>query len=243
MDPLLEIGQRQGVPVVEDACQAHGAEYKGRKAGIMGAAGCFSFYPGKNLGAFGEGGGIVTNDPDLAQKMRVLRDHGQARKYYHDTIGWNGRMDGIQGAILSIKLRRLAESNARRRQHAALYDRLLSSVPGIITPAVADYATHIYHIYAVRVKNRDQVLADLGQLGISCGIHYPVPLHLQAAYRSLRWVKGAFPVSERCAEEFLSLPMFPELTPAQIEAVVEALKKVLGVSGPGRPSLVTSHHD
>ncbi len=227
MDPILETARSHRIPVVEDACQAHGAEYKGRKAGTWGAAGCFSFYPGKNLGAFGEGGGIITDNPDLAQKVRVLRDHGQARKYYHDVIGWNGRMDGIQGAILSVKLRRLASSNARRRETAKLYNRLLSGVQGVLTPAEADSATHIYHVYAVRVRNRDKVLADLGQAGIACGIHYPVPLHLQAAYRSLGYAKGAFPVAERCAAEFLSLPMFPEMTSAQVEAVVDALRKVV----------------
>jgi dTDP-4-amino-4,6-dideoxygalactose transaminase len=227
LDPILSIAATHGIPVVEDACQAHGAEYKGRKAGTLGAAGAFSFYPGKNLGAFGEGGGTITNDADLAQKMRVLRDHGQARKYYHDVVGWNGRMDGIQGAVLSVKLRRLADSNARRREIAKQYDRLLAGLPGVIVPRVADYATHIYHIYAVRVQNRDKILADLGQAGISCGIHYPVPLHLQAAYRSLGYSKGSFPVAERCAAEFLSLPMFPEMTTAQVEAVVETLRKLI----------------
>jgi dTDP-4-amino-4,6-dideoxygalactose transaminase len=230
MEPILAIAREHDLPVIEDACQAHGAEYKGRKAGSLGVAGCFSFYPGKNLGAFGEGGGIVTDDLELAQKMRVLRDHGQARKYYHDVVGWNGRMDGIQSAVLSVKLRGLAENNARRREHARVYDRLLASVKAVITPAVADYAAHIYHIYAVRVKNRDKVLADLVQKGISCGIHYPVPLHLQAAYRSLGYGLGSFPVAEKCASEFLSLPMFPELTVAQIEAVVAALKDCVGVA-------------
>ncbi len=229
MDPILEIAGRHNLPVIEDACQAHGAEYKGRKAGTLGLAGCFSFYPGKNLGAFGEGGAIITDNADLAQKARVLREHGQARKYYHSVVGWNGRMDGVQGVVLSIKLKRLSQSNARRRDHAAQYDRLLAGLNGAVTaPAVAEYATHVYHIYAVRVKNRDQLLAAMGQAGVSCGIHYPVPLHLQDAYRSLGHREGAFPVAEQCAREFLSLPMYPELTSAQVEAVVDALRRSLG---------------
>jgi dTDP-4-amino-4,6-dideoxygalactose transaminase len=224
MDPILEIAARHGIPVVEDACQAHGALYKGRKAGSMGVAGCFSFYPGKNLGAFGEAGGIVTNDERLAEKIRVLRDHGQHRKYYHSQIGWNARMDGIQGAVLSVKLKRLDVSNVQRQSHALLYDQLLGGTEQIITPFEAPQGRHVYHVYAVRVQNRNQVLQSMADKGIGCAIHYPIPVHLQEAYRFLGVGKGSFPVAEICAEEFLSLPMFPELSNAQIHAVADELK-------------------
>jgi dTDP-4-amino-4,6-dideoxygalactose transaminase len=227
MDPILEIANKHGIPVVEDACQAHGAIYKGRKAGTLGAAGCFSFYPGKNLGALGEAGGTTTNDKDLAAKMQVYRDHGQHRKYYHSKVGWNARMDGIQGAVLSVKLKLLEASNIRRHAHAMLYDQLLGGVEEIITPSEATHNRHVYHIYAVRVKERDQLLQSLAGKGISCAIHYPIPVHLQEAYHFLGLGKGSFPVAERCADEFLSLPMFPELTNEQIHAVAEELKSCL----------------
>jgi dTDP-4-amino-4,6-dideoxygalactose transaminase len=227
MDPIMAIAAKHGIPVVEDACQAHGATYKGKKAGTMGVAGCFSFYPGKNLGALGEGGGIVTDSAELSAKMQVLRDHGQSRKYHHTQIGWNGRMDGIQGAVLSVKLKQLDAANSRRRSHAAMYDELLRGTEEVITPAPAAHGQSVYHIYAVRVKNRDQVLQTLGEKGISCAIHYPIPVHLQEAYRFLGLGKGSFPVAEQCAEEFLSLPMFPELTKEQIQAVAEELKSCL----------------
>lgn len=229
MDAILEIANRHGIPVVEDACQAHGALYKGRKAGTMGAAGCFSFYPGKNLGALGEAGGIITNDKALAEKIQVLRDHGQHRKYYHSKIGWNARMDGIQGAVLSVKLKHLDVGNVKRHSHAMLYDQLLGETPEIMTPFEAPEGRHIYHIYAVRVQNRNQVLQAMADKGISCAIHYPIPVHLQGAYSYLGLEKGSFPVAERCAEEFLSLPMFPELSAAQIRAVADELK--LCISG------------
>ena len=227
MDAILAIAKRHGLPVVEDACQAHGAKRNGRIAGSVGVTGCFSFYPGKNLGAFGEGGGITTNDSELATKMQVLRDHGQSKKYHHSVIGWNARMDGIQGAILSIKLRHLAEGNKARRAHAALYDRLLADESRVILPTVARASEHVYHIYAVRVKNRDQVLAKMNARGLNCAIHYPVPIHLQEAYRPLGLKPGSFPVVERIAGELLSLPMFPELRPAQVERVAEGLKDCL----------------
>ena len=227
MDAILAIAKRHGLPVVEDACQAHGAKRNGRIAGSAGVTGCFSFYPGKNLGAFGEGGGITTNDSELATKMQVLRDHGQSKKYHHSVVGWNARMDGIQGAILSIKLRHLAKGNQARRAHAALYDRLLANVPHVILPTVAPGSEHVYHIYAVRVPNRDQALAKMNARGLNCAIHYPVPNHLQEAYRSLGLKAGSFPVVERVSGELLSLPMFPELRPEQIQRVAEGLKEVL----------------
>jgi len=223
MDPILEIARRREIAVVEDACQAHGAEYRGRKAGSLGHAGCFSFYPAKNLGALGEAGAVVTRDPALAEKIRILRDHGQETKYEHSVIGWNARMDGIQGAVLRVKLRHLEPGNAARRAHARLYGEYLEGRENRITPEEADYGLHVYHLYAVRVKNRDHVLRALAGRGIACGVHYPVPIHLQKAYRALGLGRGSFPVAERCAREFLSLPMFPELTPEQVETVAREL--------------------
>ena len=227
MDPILEIARRHGLPVVEDACQAHGAEYKGRRAGSLGVTGCFSFYPGKNLGAFGEAGAVVTSDPALRTTMQVLRDHGQSKKYCHSLIGWNARMDGIQAAILSLKLKRLDAANAARRAHAALYHELLADVPEVVRPIEAPGNLHVYHIYALRVRGRDDLLQQLAARGVSCAIHYPVPIHLQEAYRGLGHTPGAFPVAERCAAEYLSLPMFPELKPEQVRQVVAELKACL----------------
>ncbi|HWN93694.1 MAG TPA: DegT/DnrJ/EryC1/StrS family aminotransferase [Methylomirabilota bacterium] len=224
MDPILEIARQHGLPVVEDACQAHGAEYKGRPAGSLGDVGCFSFYPGKNLGALGEAGAAVTNNSELKHKMDVLRDHGQAKKYHHTVVGWNGRMDGIQGAALSIKLKKLADGNEMRRRHAQRYTEMLSGLDEIILPKIASNRVHVFHIYAIRVVQRDEMIRGLAAKGISCGIHYPVPLHLQEAYRSLGISRGAFPNSERCADEFVSLPMFPELTPVQIETVAREVR-------------------
>jgi dTDP-4-amino-4,6-dideoxygalactose transaminase len=191
-------------------------------------AGCFSYYPGKNLGALGEAGGVTTNDKELAANIQVFRDHGQHRKYYHSKVGWNARMDGIQGAVLSVKLKLLETSNVRRHAHGVLYDQLLENAEEIITPIEAKHNRHVYHIYAVRVKERDQILQALAAKGISCAIHYPIPVHLQEAYRFLNCGQGSFPVAERCAEEFLSLPMFPELSDEQIHAVAENLKSSLG---------------
>ena len=230
LDPILDLARRRNLPVVEDACQAHGAEYKGRRAGSLGVAGCFSFYPGKNLGAFGEAGAVVTNDQVLKNKIQVLRDHGQATKYYHSCIGWNARMDGIQAAVLSVKLKHLDAANARRRAHAAEYVALLADCEEIVLPVELDNNHHVYHIFAVRVPDRDCVLPALAELGIACGIHYPVPLHLQEAYRFLGHARGAFPVAERCADEFLSLPMYPELTAVQVRAVATALKQTVRIA-------------
>jgi dTDP-4-amino-4,6-dideoxygalactose transaminase len=227
MDPILGMARRHGTPVVEDACQAHGAEYKGRKAGSMGVAGCYSFYPGKNLGAFGEAGAITTDEGELRAKVQVLRDHGQAAKYFHATIGWNARMDGIQAAVLSVKLRRLNASNAARRAHAKLYDELLADEARVMRPKTGKHNTHVFHIYAVRVKHRDEVLQRMAARGVNCAIHYPVPIHLQKAYAFLGYEAGSFPVAEQCAQEFLSLPMYPELQADQINFVVDTLKECL----------------
>ncbi len=230
MDAILEIARRRGVPVIEDACQAHGAEYRGRKAGSIGTAGCFSFYPGKNLGALGEAGAVVTNNEELRNKIQMLRDHGQAKKYHHALIGWNARMDGIQGAALRVKLKHLDRANQARRANARFYEQQLAEVEEVILPTEAEYARHVYHLYVVRVQDRDRVLQAMANRGIACGIHYPIPVHLQEAYRFLGHRKGSFPVAERCAEEFLSLPMYPELTTMQLDAVVHELKTLLRAS-------------
>jgi dTDP-4-amino-4,6-dideoxygalactose transaminase len=227
MDPILEIARKYGLAVIEDACQAHGAEYKGKKAGSLGDAGCFSFYPGKNLGAYGEAGAVVTHNSEMAGKMRMLRDHGQSKKYHHDVIGWNDRMDGIQGSILSAKLKHLSAWNEARREHAQLYTKLLGGADGVVVPEEAPSARHIYHVYALRVQNRDKLMNALGEKGISCGIHYPVPIHLTDAYSFLGLGRGSFPVAEQCADEFLSLPMFPELTPEQVGYVATEIKKLI----------------
>lgn len=224
MDPILEIAKTHNLHVVEDACQAHGALYKGRKAGSMGIAGCFSFYPGKNLGAYGEAGAVVTGDGELAKKIRVLRDHGQPQKYHHDVIGWNGRMDGFQGAVLSVKLKYLEKWNEARRAHAKQYDRLLAGVNGIRIPVEKDYARHIYHIYALRDTKRDVLMTYLGEKGVATGIHYPVPVHRTVAYEYLDLKQGSFPLAERAASEFVSLPMYPELGDDQIAYVCDCIK-------------------
>jgi dTDP-4-amino-4,6-dideoxygalactose transaminase len=227
MDPILTIARKRRLFVVEDASQAHGAEYKGRKAGSIGDAGCFSFYPGKNLGAYGEAGAVVTSNEELDRKMRMLRDHGQAKKYHHTLVGWNARMDGIQGAILSVKLRHLEAWTEARRKNAKRYDEPLRNVPGITVPVEAPYAKHVYHIYAIRVAERDRLIASLVEKDIHCGIHYPIPVHLLDAYKSLNLGKGSFPVAERSAAEFVSLPMYPELTPAQIDRVAGGIATFL----------------
>jgi len=219
MDPILTIASKYGLYIIEDACQAHGAEYKGAKAGSMGHAACFSFYPGKNLGAYGEAGAVVTDNAELADKIRMLRDHGQTTKYHHCRVGWNARMDGFQGAVLSVKLKHLPAWNETRRKNARLYNDLLRKVDSVITPIEADYAKHVYHIYAVRTRRRDALIQALRNKDIHCGIHYPVPIHLQEAYKFLRHKKGSFPVSEKCAGELVSLPMFAELSLEQIEKV------------------------
>lgn len=227
MDPILAFARAHNLLVIEDAAQAVGAEYKGRGVGTFGDAAAFSFYPGKNLGAFGEAGAVVTKNVELDKKIRMLRDHGQARKYEHALIGTNARMDGIQAAVLRVKLRYLPLANAARRRHAAYYDAALSGLAGIGLPFSRPDAQHVYHLYAVRLPNREEVIRSLTDRGIGTGIHYPVPIHLTEAYRSLGYRKGAFPVAERCAAELLSLPMFPELTAGDLEVVVNGLKEAL----------------
>jgi dTDP-4-amino-4,6-dideoxygalactose transaminase len=224
MDPILAVARKHGLSVVEDACQAHGALYKGRRVGSMGNAGCFSFYPGKNLGAYGEAGAVVTDDPDLAERVRVLRDHGQSEKYRHTLLGWNARMDGFQGAILSVKLKYLEKWNESRRARARVYKELLTCEEMLSLPQEAGYAKHIYHIFALRLPEREALLEALKHNDIFCGIHYPIPIHLQEAYRFLGYGEGSFPVAEKCAREVLSLPMFPELRVDQIERVATNIR-------------------
>lgn len=227
MDPILAVARKHGLSVVEDACQAHGALYKGQKAGSMGMAGCFSFYPGKNLGAYGEAGAVVTDNQELADRVRVLRDHGQSEKYYHTHLGWNARMDGFQGAILSVKLKYIEQWNEARRAHARLYNELLAGEKMLTLPQETDYTMHVYHIYALQLPERDALLEALKHKDIYCGIHYPVPIHLQEAYQFLRYEEGSFPIAEKCSREVLSLPMFPELRTEQIEKVAAEIRSFI----------------
>lgn len=222
MDPILEIARRHGLVVIEDACQAHGAEYKGRRAGSMGDMACFSFYPGKNLGAYGEGGMVTTNNPDLTRTLRMLRDWGAEKKYQHVLKGYNYRLEGIQGAVLRVKLRHLEAWTEARRAVAAHYDRLLAG-SGVPTPEAMPYARHVYHIYAVRTPDRAAWQTALHDLGIQTGIHYPTPVHLLPAFADLGYEAGQFPHSEQAANEVLSLPLFPEMTAAQCEMVSRAV--------------------
>jgi dTDP-4-amino-4,6-dideoxygalactose transaminase len=227
MEPIMAVSGRHGLPVIEDASQAQGAEYKGKRAGSLGVAGCFSFYPSKNLGAFGEAGAVVTNDRELVGKLRLLRDHGQAPRYHHQVVGWNARMDGLQGAILKVKLRYLSAWNESRLRNALLYDSLLAGVNGIATPVTNEGAKHVFHVYAVRTDRRDALMKHLEHSSVGCGIHYPVPIHLQQAYAFLGLQKGSYPVAEKCAEELLSLPMYPELREHQVRSVVDRIKQFL----------------
>ena len=227
MDPILEIANKKKLVVIEDACQAHGALYKGKKAGSMGVAGCFSFYPGKNLGAYGEGGAVVTQSEAIANKIRMIRDHGQAKKYYHDMEGYNGRLDAIQAGVLRIKLRRLASWNESRRQNAGYYNELLSPIKGVTVPKEAEGCRHVYHLYVILADDRDGLQKYLNDKGIGTGLHYPVPLHLQKAYSYQGYKEGEFPVTESVAKRLLSLPMFPELTKAQIEYVAQTVKEFM----------------
>jgi dTDP-4-amino-4,6-dideoxygalactose transaminase len=231
MDPILAIAERYKLIVVEDACQAHGAEYFSqkhstwRKAGSMGHAAAFSFYPGKNLGACGEAGAATTNNQAIASKMRMLRDHGQAKKYYHDIEGYNGRLDSIQAGFLSVKLRRLAEWNQKRVQAARRYSEMFSSVENLIVPHQPRWSRAVYHLYVIRVQDRAGLQKHLNESNIDTGIHYPVPLHLQKAYASFGYKQGDFPVTDKIVPEILSLPMFPQMLPEQQQIVAD---KVIG---------------
>jgi dTDP-4-amino-4,6-dideoxygalactose transaminase len=216
------IAARRDLIVIEDAAQAHGARYKGRRVGALARAGCFSFYPGKNLGAYGEGGAVVTDDAEVARLARMLRDHGSERKYHHEIVGYNFRMEGIQGAVLAAKLPHLDGWNELRRAHAARYGELLAGC-GLALPREEAYARHVYHLYVVQSDARDALQQSLAGAGVQTGIHYPVPVHLQPAYAALGHRPGDFPEAERQAARVLSLPMFPELTGAQMARVAEAV--------------------
>ncbi len=227
MDPIIEVARRHGLKVIEDAAQAHDSEYKGNRVGSIGDLGCFSFYPGKNLGACGEGGMVVTNDAGYADKIRMLRDWGQTRKYHHDFKGFNYRMDGIQGAVLRVKLRHLKDWTVARRRNATLYNELLSG-SGVQTPAEKPYARHVYHVYAIRTPHRDRLQEALKEKGIFTGIHYPIPVHLQKAYAEYGYGPDSFPVTEQTARQLLSLPMFAELNEEQVRVVCDGIREVLG---------------
>jgi dTDP-4-amino-4,6-dideoxygalactose transaminase len=222
IDPLLEICRKHNLPLVEDAAQAHGAKYKGRVIGTFGALSCFSFYPGKNLGAYGEGGAIVTNDDAMAARARSLREHGSTQRYYHDEVGFNYRMEGIQGAVLKVKLKHLDTWTRERRRVAHRYHELLADTP-LKLPREAGYAESAYHLYVVRHPRRDELKKHLEANRVGCALHYPLPLHLQKCYADLGYKQGDFPVAENAARECLSLPIYPELTDAQIQRVSEVV--------------------
>ena len=221
---ILEIASAYGLSVIEDAAQAHGAEWHGRKAGSLADAGCFSFYPGKNLGGFGEGGAVTTDDADLAGRLRMLRDHGQPRKNQHEVIGWNSRMDGLQAAVLSMMLCHLDAGNRIRKHHARHYRKALSGTEELMLPGESEGTSHAWHIYALRVSGRDGLLRDFQSHGIGYGLHYPVPVHRQPAYRAYASQESALPLAEQCADELVSLPVSPELTDVQVEQVIEVIK-------------------
>jgi dTDP-4-amino-4,6-dideoxygalactose transaminase len=219
MDPIVEIARRHGLVVIEDAAQAHGAEYKGRRAGSLGDIGCFSFYPGKNLGAYGEGGAITTSNPEYARRVSMLRDWGAEQKYHHELKGYNFRLEELQAAILRVKLRHLEDWTEARRAHAADYDELLAGT-SLRTPRQMEYGRHVYHVYAVRTSDRAAAQKAFADADIQTGIHYPIPVHMQPAHADLGYKAGDFPHSEKAADEVLSLPMFPEMTMEQIHEVV-----------------------
>lgn len=225
MEPILAIARRYGLIVIEDAAQAHRAEYKGQRVGSIGDLGCFSFYPGKNLGAYGEGGAVVTNNPEYNRTIRMLRDWGQEQRYHHVLKGYNYRMEGLQGAILRVKLRHLDRWTQARRTHASQYDELLAA-SNVKTPIAMPYSHHVYHVYAVRSPQRDVLQQMLHKQSIQTGIHYPIPVHLQPAYSDLGYKPGDFPHSELAAREVLSLPMYAELTPAQVNTVAQTLQSL-----------------
>ena len=237
MDPILDLAEKYGLKVIEDACQAHGAEYFSRRQnrwkriGSLGAAAAFSFYPGKNLGACGEAGAVTTNDGALSAKVGMIRDHGQVRKYHHDMEGYNGRLDAIQAGILSVKLKHLSEWNRIRRERAALYNELLGKAPGVIAPGVGPGMRPVWHLYVIRTQRRDELQKHLGDHGVVTGLHYPVPLHLQKSYRPMNVGAGSYPVAEAAARCILSLPMGPALTSSQVEYVCELIVRFMSGRG------------
>lgn len=223
MDPILEIARKHNIMVLEDAAQSHGAKYKGKRVGSIGDAACFSFYPGKNLGAYGHAGAVVTNNKDIVDKVRLLANHGRHEKYEHIMEGYNYRADSFQTAVLRVKLKYLDEWNEKRRKNAALYNKLLADLP-VATPKELPYAKHVYHLYAIRVDKRDELVEWLNSKGVGALIHYPIPLHLQPAYKYLGLKSGDFPVAEEFCSRVLSLPLFPELKEEQIEFIVQEIR-------------------
>ena len=248
MDPILELAERYGLIAIEDACQAHGAEYFSRKhnrwmkAGSMGRAAAFSFYPGKNLGACGEAGAVTTNDASVAAKIKMLRDHGQAKKYYHDVEGYNGRLDAIQAGLLQVKLGHLAKWNAARRDRAADYGRRLDAAGCMQRPYEPEWSKAVYHLYVVRSEKREELMNYLKERGIGTGIHYPIPLHLQKAYASMGYKPGDFPVTEEVAPQIVSLPMFPQLTSEEQGRVVEEIENFFRATASKRSSDKSLRH-
>ena len=246
MDPIIDLAEKYNLLVIEDACQAHGAEYfsnktgRWRKAGSMGRAAAFSFYPGKNLGACGEAGAVTTNDAELAQKIRMLRDHGQAKKYYHDVEGYNGRLDAIQAGFLRVKLGHLAAWNEQRRACAEIYRQLFGSTEGVVLPVEPAWSNAVYHLYVIRVEDRAELQQHLAEVNIGTAIHYPVPLHLQKAYAHLQYGEGSFPVTERVAKEIVSLPIFPGFKESQQMRVVERVLDVVASRAAAASALATS---
>jgi dTDP-4-amino-4,6-dideoxygalactose transaminase len=230
MDPIMEIASRHGLKVIEDACQAHGAEYQGRRAGGLGDAAAFSFYFSKNLGAYGEGGFVATNDDELAQRVRMIRDHGSERRYYHDLIGMNARLDELQAVVLRAKLPHLAQWNEARRTRAARYNELLADTP-VVTPVVCPENLPVYHLYVIRTAQRDALQAHLKSQGVASGIHYPVPVHLQRALGDLGYRPGDLPVTEQVVAQILSLPMYAELTDEQVQCVTDSIHAFYGQGG------------
>jgi dTDP-4-amino-4,6-dideoxygalactose transaminase len=227
MDAFRAIAREHGLRLVEDAAQAHGAEYKGQRAGTLGEVACFSFYPSKNLGAYGDGGAVVTNDPLIAEKIRMLRDHGRKEKYVHEVEGYNSRLDAIQAAVLTVKLKYLEGWNENRREKARLYDALLSPVRGVTIPRVLPGIKHVYHLYVIKVEDRDGLKKKLKEIGIETGIHYPLPLHMQPAFAHLGLSRGTFPRAEEATAKVLSLPLYPEIGSEQVEAVAKAIKSFI----------------
>ena len=232
MDPIRQLAEQHGLIVIEDACQAHGARYKGRRAGSLGHAAAFSFYPGKNLGAYGDGGMVVTNDADIRKRLEMLRNYGQEEKYHHLTQGFNRRLDTLQAAVLRVKLKYLEKWNAARRWQAELYHRLLAGT-ALVLPSEAVGAQSVWHLYVIRTEHRDKLKEYLASRGIAAGIHYPVPIHLQPAYKNLGYKRGDFPVTEQYAQRVLSLPMYAELTPELIDCVAKSILTFLSANQNG----------
>ena len=224
-EPILDLCARRGLTMVEDAAQAHGAETSGRRAGAAGTAGCFSFFPGKNLGAFGDAGAVVTSDASVRDRLRALRNYGSTEKYHHPEVGFNCRLDTIQAVVLNYKLERLPDASRARLRHAKGYQDRLSGVGDLILPDIPDDGSHVFHLFVVRTARRDDMLSYLHELGVMAGIHYPTPIHLHGAFHHLDEKEGAFPVAEKLAQEIISLPLYPELTDQQLDRVAEVVRR------------------